>query len=216
MNNSNIEIAKILLDTKAVTLNAKEPYTYSSGIRSPIYCDNRSLAGFIEERKKVVDGFIDMMKELEFDVIGGTSTAGIQWAAWIADRLDKPMCYIRGSAKKHGKGKQIEGASIEGKKVIVIEDLISTGGSSFEAVNAVRENGGEVYEVAAIFTYGFKKAKTLFRDGNCNVHTLTNFDNLVHVAEKNGFITEEELGIAKEWNDNPSEWGPKHGFPNKE
>lgn len=208
------EIAKILLHKKAVTLDTKEPYTYSSGIRSPIYCDNRSLAGFVYERRKVIDGFISMMQNLKYDVIGGTSTAGIQWAAWISEKLDKPMCYIRGSAKKHGKGKQVEGADIYGKKVIIIEDLISTGGSSFDAVKGVRENGGKVDDVIAIFTYEMEKSKKLFEEGRCNVHTLTDFDTLISIAESTGYINEQDAKIALEWNKDPAGWGPKHGFQN--
>ena len=146
--------------------------------------------------------------------MGGTSTAGIQWAAWIAHELEKPMCYIRGSAKKHGKGKQIEGAPVDGKKVIVIEDLISTGGSSFEAVQAVRDNKGNVNCVVAIFTYQLGAAKELFEKNTCEVYTLTNFSSLAETAKEEGYIDEDALEIAKEWNQNPKEWGPKHGFPN--
>ncbi|MFW6450369.1 MAG: orotate phosphoribosyltransferase [Nanoarchaeota archaeon] len=206
------EVAKILLKKNAVTLNTENPYTYSSGIRSPIYCDNRLLAAFPQERKKIVEGFIDILKELEFDILGGTSTAGIQWAAWIAEKLEKPMCYIRGSAKKHGKGKQIEGAPVDGKKVVVIEDLISTGGSSFEAVEAVEANGGKVSDIVAIFTYELQPAKEKFQD--YNVSTLTDFSTLAEVAKEQGYIDQNQLESAKEWNKNPKEWGPNHGFPN--
>ncbi|MFW5991166.1 MAG: orotate phosphoribosyltransferase [Candidatus Nanoarchaeia archaeon] len=206
------EVAKILLKKNAVTLNTENPYTYSSGIRSPIYCDNRLLAAFPQERKKIVEGFIDILKELEFDILGGTSTAGIQWAAWIAEKLEKPMCYIRGSAKKHGKGKQIEGAPVDGKKVVVIEDLISTGGSSFEAVEAVEANGGKVSDIVAIFTYELRPAKEKFQD--YNVSTLTDFSTLAEVAKEEGYIDQNQLESAKEWNKNPKEWGPNHGFPN--
>lgn len=208
------EVAKILLKKNAVTLNTQKPYTYSSGIRSPIYCDNRLLAAFPQERKEIVRGFLDTLKGRDFDIVGGTSTAGIQWAAWIAHELEKPMCYIRGSAKKHGKGKQIEGAPVDGKKVIVIEDLISTGGSSFEAVQAVRDNKGNVNCVVAIFTYQLGAAKELFEKNTCEVYTLTNFSSLAETAKEEGYIDEDALEIAKEWNQNPKEWGPKHGFPN--
>lgn len=208
------EIAKILLDKKAVTLNIKEPYTYSSGIRSPIYCDNRSLAQYTEERKKIVRSFIEKLENIEYDVIAGTSTAGIQWAAWIAWELDKPMAYVRGSTKKHGKGKQIEGAFVEGRKVIVIEDLISTGGSSFDAVKAVRENNGTVTTVVAIFTYELKKASDLFNNGNCELLTLTNFSNLVDAAGQLDYLTQHDLEIVKQWNKDPVNWDPKNGFEN--
>ena len=208
------EIAKILLEKKAVTLNTKEPYTYSSGIRSPIYCDNRSLAEFVEERKKVVNAFIEKLKEYEFDVIAGTSTAGIQWAAWIAYELEKPMAYVRGSVKKHGKGKQIEGANVDGKNVVVIEDLISTGGSSYDTVIAVRNNGGNVIGVFAIFTYNLKKADELFTQGNCPVLTLADFNSLIDAAEELNYLEKSEIEIARQWNKDPVNWGPNNGFEN--
>lgn len=208
------EIAKILLEKNAVTLDTQEPYTYSSGIRSPIYCDNRYLAAFPDERKKIVQGFLDIVKEMEFDIVGGTSTAGIQWAAWIAHELEKPMCYIRGSAKKHGKGKQIEGAPAENQKVLVIEDLISTGGSSLEAVDAVKDNGGNVIAVVAIFTYGLQAAEEKL--AGYKVETLTDFPTLAQTAKEEGYISQEQLEVAQEWNQDPKEWGPKHGFPNVE
>jgi orotate phosphoribosyltransferase len=208
------EVAEILLDKRAVTLRPDNPYTYASGIRSPIYCDNRLLAAYPLARKKIVAAFLDTLAKTDFDIIAGTSTAGIMWAAWIADRLEKPVCYVRGEQKKHGKQNQIEGATVAGKKVVVIEDLISTGGSSFEAVKAVRDNGGKVNDVVAIFTYGFAKAKALFDEGQCKVHALTDFQELPNAAKENSYITEQELRIVLEWNKAPAEWGPRHGFPN--
>ncbi|MFW6014215.1 MAG: orotate phosphoribosyltransferase [Candidatus Nanoarchaeia archaeon] len=208
------EIANILLEKRAVTLNTKEPYTYSSGIRSPIYCDNRSLAEFPKERKKIVNSFLDKLKNYDFDIVAGTSTAGIQWAAWIANELEKPMAYIRGNAKKHGKGKQIEGANVNGKKVAVIEDLISTGRSSFDSVTAVGENGGSVTGVFAIFTYNLKKAEKLFRESKCPVYTLCDFDSLIDAAAELNYLTEDEIEIARQWNKDPVSWGPNNGFEN--
>lgn len=210
------EIAKLLLEKKAVTLNTKEPYTFSSGIRSPIYCDNRSLAEFPTQRKKIVESFIDKLKYYDFDVIAGTSTAGIQWAAWIAYELEKPMAYVRGSAKKHGKGKQIEGADVDGRKVAVIEDLISTGGSSYDAVVSVRDNGGIVVGVFAIFTYNLNKAEEVFRQGNSPVFTLADFNSLMDAAEELNYLTKEEIEIARQWNKDPVNWGPNNGFENAE
>ncbi len=207
------EIAKILLEKKAVTLNVKEPYTYVSGIRSPVYCDNRSLAAYTLERKKIVDAFISILMNLEYDIIAGTSTAGIQWAAWIAYALEKPMAYIRSGKKAHGKGRQIEGAIVKGKKVVVIEDLVSTGGSSMNAVESCKEEGAEVVAMVAIFTYGFEKAKRKFEEANCKTIFLTDFTTLVNVAAENNFIDKENLEIVQEWNKDPAGWGPKHGFP---
>lgn len=210
----NKKVAKVLLDKKAVMLNPNDPYTYVSGIRSPIYCDNRSMIAFPKERGLIVKAFIDRLKKYDYDVLAGTSTAGIPWASFIAHELNIPMAYIRSEKKDHGAGKQIEGANLDGKKVIVIEDLISTGGSSFAAVEACREVGAEVVCVIAIFTYEFEKAKEKFEKGNCELVTLSEFSTLVDVALEIECISEEELDIILEWNKDPSGWGPKHGFPN--
>ncbi len=211
----NEDIAKILLEKKAVKLNAKDPFTFVSGIRSPIYCDNRQMIAYPEEREKIVDSFINESKYCDFDIVAGTSTAGIPWASWISKKLNKPMAYIRGSKKGHGVGNQIEGANVNGKKVIIIEDLISTGGSSFCAVEAVREGGGVCVVVIAIFTYDFPKATNKFREGNCELLTITNFSTLANVAKENGILANEELAIVLDWNKDPQGWGPKHGFPIK-
>lgn len=208
------EIAKILLENKAITLNAKEPYTYASGIRSPIYCDNRLMLGAIEDREIIIDAFVQAIKDLDLDIVAGTSTAGIPWAAWISEKLKKPMCYIRSGKKGHGKSNLIEGAKVSGKKLVIIEDLISTSGSSFSAVKAARDEGAIVTHCLAIFTYGFEKAKNKFSEGNCEALTLTDFTTLVNVAKENDYLTEDELNLVLEWNKNPAEWGPNNGFPN--
>ncbi len=210
----NEDIARVLLEKKAVKLNAKDPFTFVSGIRSPIYCDNRQMIAYPEEREKIVDCFINESRRYDFDIVAGTSTAGIPWASWISEKLNKPMAYIRGSRKGHGVGNQIEGANVDGKRVIIIEDLISTGGSSFCAVEAVREECGICVAVVAIFTYDFEKAINKFSEGNCKLLTITNFDTLVNVAKKNGILTDKELAIVLDWNKDPQGWGPKYGFPN--
>jgi orotate phosphoribosyltransferase len=207
-----VEIARILLDKKAVTLSAKEPYIYTSGIISPIYCDNRSLAGFPQARKKIIQAFVAVIQDMKLDIVAGTSTAGIPWAAWIADRLDIPMAYIRSSAKGYGKGKQIEGADLAGKRSVVIEDLISTGKSSFGAVNAIRENGGMVNQVVTLFTYEFENAKRRFEEGDCRVTPLTDFTTLTAEAKKIGYLTAQELELVQEWNKAPMQWGVRYGF----
>ncbi len=172
-----VEIAKILLESKAVTLRPEKPYRYASGILSPIYCDNRVLISLPEKRKIIIDSFIDLIKssKIEFDVVAGTATAGIPHAAWIAHKLDKPMIYIRQKTKGHGKENSIEGILTKKDRTIIIEDLISTGGSSVGAVKAVKAKGGIVDACFAIFTYEMKKAKESFREVKCKVHTLTNF-----------------------------------------
>ena len=210
----NKVIARILLEKEAVKLNVKDPFTFSSGIRSPIYCDNRQMIAYPEERGQIVDAFINESQGYDFDIVAGTSTAGIPWASWISDKLNKPMVYIRGLKKGHGAGNQIEGADMDGKNVLIVEDLISTGGSSFSAVEAVREAGGSCVAVVAIFTYDFKKAGKVFKEGGCKLLTITNFSTLVNVAEKAGNLTDRELSLVSVWNKDPQNWGPKHGFPN--
>jgi orotate phosphoribosyltransferase len=210
------EISKVLLENKAVTLNVKEPYTFISGIRSPIYCDIRLMAGAVEDRQVIIRAFVDVLKGLDFDVVAGTSTAGIPWASWVSAEMKKPMCYIREEKKGHGKGKQVEGADIKGRKIVVIEDLISTGGSSFGTVASARDSGAEVVALVAIFTYGFEKSRKLFEEGRCRAITLTDFTNIVSVAKDMDYLGAKELGIVQEWNRAPAEWGPKHGFPNAE
>ncbi|MGL6064722.1 MAG: orotate phosphoribosyltransferase [Fusobacteriaceae bacterium] len=208
----NIVVAQALLKTQAVRLNVKSPFTFVSGIKSPIYCDNRKMIGFPEERNIVVEAFINKIKELEkngihFDIIAGTSTAGIPWAAFIAMKLNKPMAYIRGEKKAHGAGKQIEGADFKGKKVLIIEDLISTGGSSIKAVKAALEGGSTYTQVLSIFSYEFKKACDLFSLDNIEWSSLSNFEILLEVAKTENYITEDELLIAKKWNKNPQTYG---------
>lgn len=155
-------IAQVLLSTGAVKLNVKEPFTFVSGIKSPIYCDNRQMIAYPEEREVIIQGFQEALEGKEYDILAGTATAGIPWAAFLAHSLQKPMSYIRGEKKSHGAGKQIEGASVEGKRVIVIEDLISTGGSSIKAVEAAYAEGAVSVEVIAIFSYEFPKAYQQF------------------------------------------------------
>jgi orotate phosphoribosyltransferase len=147
-------------------------------------------------------------------VIAGTATAGIPWASWIADSVGKPMAYIRSEKKEHGAGKQIEGADVSGKKVVVVEDLISTGGSSFNAVQACRDAGATVSAIVAIFTYEFPKAARTFHDGNCKAMALCSFSILVQVAKEMQFLTDQELALVLEWNKDAQNWGPRHGFLN--
>ena len=201
------EVAKSLLKTGAVKLNVKEPFTFVSGIKSPIYCDNRKMIGYPEERKVVIDEFVKKLSEMDFDVVAGTATAGIPWAAFIAMAINKPMSYIRGEKKKHGAGRQIEGADFEGKKVIVIEDLISTGGSCIKAVEAARNEGAKEVEVMAIFSYEFDKAYENFEKENIKWQTLSNFSALLELAKEEKYLTEDEAKIAAEWNKNTDTWG---------
>ncbi|RMF06002.1 orotate phosphoribosyltransferase [Candidatus Woesearchaeota archaeon] len=213
-NSTAQKVAKLLLSIKAVTLNMEEPYRYASGILSPIYCDNRLIMSYPEIREKVIDSFLSVIteKELEFDVVAGTATAGIPHAAWVADRLKKPMIYVRSSAKDHGKKNLIEGKLENGQKVLLIEDLVSTGGSSISAVKAIKESGGDVVACLAIFTYGMEKAEKAFKEENCPLFTLSNFNTLINTAVEENYLSPEQAEKAVHWNRDPQGWGAKMGF----
>lgn len=190
------EIAKDLLDIKAVQIKTQEEqfFTWTSGIRSPIYCDNRLTMSYPEVRKKITRAFVAKIKKLATkpDVIAGCATAGIPHAAWIANELDLPMVYVRSKPKGHGKGNQIEGKVEHGQKVIVIEDLISTGGSSLEAARVLEEAGLDVLAVFAIFTYGLEISNRRFQAANIPFDTITSFDYLLGVLVQNNDLTEED------------------------
>lgn len=208
------EVAKILLEIGAVTLSPQKPYRFASGILSPIYCDNRLIISDVAKREKIVEYFTQTIKQngIEFDIAGGVATAGIPHAAWIADKMKKPMIYIRSSAKEHGKNNQIEGRIKSGQNVLIVEDLISTGGSIIDAVSAVRGCGGIVTHALAIMTYEMERAKNSFAEAKCTPVTLSNFSTLVNVAGKLNYIPQEEIARVLEWNKNPAEWGKKMGF----
>lgn len=208
------DVAKILLKVKAITLNPEKPYRFVSGVLSPIYCDNRLLMSYPQEREKITDFFIEIIerKNLKFDVLAGTATSGICWAAWVAGKMKKPMIYVRPSKKDHGKGNRIEGKLERGQKVLVIEDLVSTGGSSISAVEGVGEQGGIVDDCLAIFTYEMDKAKKGFKESGCNLITLTKFSTLIDVAVREGYIKPSDREKVLEWNRDPENWGKKIGF----
>lgn len=204
----NKEIAKELLEIKAVFLQPNEPFTWSSGIQSPIYCDNRLTLSYPKTRKTIAKGLVSLIEEHypEAELIAGTATAGIPHAAWVSDLMDLPMCYVRSKAKGHGKGNQIEGKAAPGTKVVVVEDLISTGGSAITAVAALREAGCEVLGVAAIFTYELQSGKEKLEEANVTAHSLSNYSSLIEVAAEKEFVKENELETLREWQKNPAGW----------
>lgn len=203
------KIAEKLLDIKAVALNPNDPFTWSSGLRAPIYCDNRLTLSYPEVRKEIAAGLqtIILDKFPEAELIAGTATAGIPHAAWVSDIMELPMCYVRSKAKGHGKGKQIEGQANKGQKVVVVEDLISTGGSAITAVKALREAGCEVLGVAAIFTYQLEKGKQMLAEEKIEAYTLTDIEAMTEAAVEKGFIKEEDMKKLVEWRKDPAEWG---------
>lgn len=201
-------VAKALFDVKAVKINVNEPFIFASGIKSPIYCDNRFVLGFSDERDVIVDGFVQAI-DSDADVIVGVATAGIPWASFIADRMKKPLAYVRNKPKDHGAGKQIEGAEVKGKKVVVIEDLITTGKSSLIAVDVLQKEGVADMEVKSIFTYGFDAAKENYDKFNCKFSSLSNFNVLINLLKNTDYLTKEEAEIALEWSKSPNTWGVK-------
>ncbi|WP_079515922.1 orotate phosphoribosyltransferase [Rossellomorea marisflavi] len=202
------QIAKELLNIKAVFLNPTEPFTWSSGIKSPIYCDNRLTLSYPAVRKQIADGLVSMIREHfpEVDVIAGTATAGIPHAAWVSERMDLPMCYVRSKAKGHGKGNQIEGKVLPGQKVVVIEDLISTGGSCITAVEALRESECEVLGIAAIFTYELQKGTDALSEHGIEAVSLSDYSSLLEAAGEEGLISGADLVELKEWRRDPEGW----------
>ncbi len=201
------DLAQDLLKIKAVFLSPSKPFTWASGIKSPIYCDNRLTLSYPEIREKIAKGMAQLINENypDVDIIMGTATAGIPHATLTSYFLKKPCGYVRGKAKDHGRGNQIEGRYEKGQKVVLIEDLISTGGSSLEAVEALRDNGLEVLAVISIFTYGMKKASDNFKAHNCKALSLVNFDELLEEAKSENYIEEKDVAKIIKFMSNPSD-----------
>ncbi|MDX1911795.1 MAG: orotate phosphoribosyltransferase [Saprospiraceae bacterium] len=202
------EVARKLLEIRAVKLSPQQPFTWASGILSPIYCDNRVALSHPGVRTFLKQCLKEKSAEFgTFDVVAGVATAGIPHGALLADVLEKPFVYVRSNAKDHGRRNQIEGELTPGQKVLVVEDLISTGGSCLLAVEALRAAGAVVAGVLAIFQYGFEKAQTVFDAQNVTYHTLTNYDALVQEAVRSGYVSAEDLVTLKKWRENPEKWG---------
>ena len=207
MSNLSVQVAKNLLKIKAVFLKPNDPFTWASGIKSPIYCDNRLTLSYVDVRDVVENGLVEVIKTHypDVEVIMGTSTAGIAHAAYVSEILRLPMGYVRGGAKDHGRGNQIEGVVPTGKKVVVIEDLISTAGSSIEVVDVLREAGAEVLGIASIFTYGLAKGLKRLEEANVINHSLSNFEVLIKVAAEEGYISEADINKLVKFQSNPSD-----------
>ncbi|MES2529238.1 MAG: orotate phosphoribosyltransferase [Bdellovibrionota bacterium] len=193
------EIARTLLKEKAVFLRPNDPFTWTSGIKSPVYCDNRLLISTVAPREMIVDAFCAEIKKLNVDIISGTATAGIPWAAFVAQKLNLPMVYVRSSSKDHGRQNAIEGKASRGMKTVLMEDLISTGKSSIAAAAKLQEEGVEVVKIFSIFTYGFAEATKVFSEAGFSCQSLTNFDILAQVAFDDHQLDKATLDQVLSW-----------------
>lgn len=208
MNTLKRDFASKLLRIKAIKLQPNDPFTWASGWKSPFYCDNRKTLSFADVRTFVKIGMVHAILEHfpEAEVIAGVATAGIPQAALIADALNLPLIYVRSKPKDHGLENLIEGDMKEGAKVVVIEDLISTGGSSLKAVEAIRKAGGDAIGMVASFTYGFPVAAQAFDDANLKLVTLTDYEHVVEEASATGYIQESDIELLNQWRKDPANW----------
>ncbi len=208
--NTAKNIAEALLDYEAVKISLDPLFTWTSGIKSPVYCDMRSITSNVDLRRRIINVFIDILEGDDVDVIAGTSTAGISWAAWLAEALNKPMVYVRKRAKGHGTKKRVEGRMDKAQSVVLIEDLISMGGSSAASVRALQEDcDANVVKVLAINTYGMKEADKIFKEFDVPLQTVTSFSTIIDVAVQRGDINKEQAYILREFSMDPTRWAQK-------
>lgn len=210
MENSEKKIARLLLECGAIKLSPDKPFLWASGWKSPIYCDNRKTLSYPHIRNLIKNNFIELIKEkyLSTEAIAGVATGAIAQGAMVADALNLPFAYVRPEPKKHGMENQVEGDLRPGQRVIVIEDLISTGSSSLKAVDALRKQGCEVLGMLAIFTYGFRLAEENFSKANCPLITLSNYNTLISIAIETGYISRENHAVLLKWRESPDTWNP--------
>ncbi len=206
MENVARHIAQKLLQINAIKLSPQKPFTWASGILSPIYCDNRLTLNFPEFRTYIADAFAKVISEYNYDKIAGIATAGIPHGALLADKVQKPYLYVRSKAKGHGRQNMIEGVLNQDEQIIMVEDLISTGMSSLKAVDAIREGGGKTDLVLSIFNYGFSSAVEAFEAKKCNFVSLSNYDILLEEAVKIGHLEDKDLDLLKRWKTDPKSW----------
>lgn len=224
MKNYGTKLAEIALEIGAIRLSPEKPFRWVSGYRMPVYNDNRQLLARSDARALIAEAFAALLEEIDFvpENIAGTATAGIPHATTLADRLALPLSYVRSSGKDHGLGNQIEGLGAQGTyenaRVVLIEDLISTGGSSISAVHAIREKNGICPWCLAIFTYGFDAATDAFKQLNhsCEYRTILDYQVMVETALKTGYIDEEGAELLKSWREDPFGWGAARGFPREQ
>lgn len=204
-------LAHKLLQIKAIQLSPQKPFTWASGLRTPIYCDNRIILSHPDLRRYVVEGFVELSRSMQpFDAVAGVATAGIPHGILLAEALDLPFVYVRAKAKEHGRRNVIEGELAPGSRVLVVEDLISTGGSCLAAVEALRDAEAEVAGVAAVFSYGLPEAAAAFDEAKCAWAALSNYEILIEAAEAADRVSIEDLQTLREWRQNPRLWSEKH------
>lgn len=209
MENSEKQVARYLLQNNAIKLNPTKPFTWASGWKSPVYCDNRLTLSFPNVRNFLKEQFVALCKTHypQVECIAGVATGGIPQGALVADTLQLPFVYVRSGSKEHGLGKQVEGVVKANQKIVVIEDLISTGKSSLNAVQALRSLKANVVGMIAIFSYQFEVATTNFKAQNCKLHTLSNYTVLIEEASKTGYISKNDLETLQDWRKHPESWG---------
>ncbi|WP_026939257.1 orotate phosphoribosyltransferase [Holophaga foetida] len=207
---TNLDLAAGLLDAGAVRLSPKSPFTWASGLKAPIYCDNRQLLGFPDLRSAIAEALAERAAEKDPTLIAGTSTAGIPWASLVADRLKLPLAYVRPEPKKHGMGRQVEGPHADKHRVVLIEDLISTGGSSVKCVEALRHEDAEVLEVLALFSYGLPQADATFQAAQVPLRVLATFEELASKAQEKGQIDPADAASLAEWRTDTVAWSKRH------
>ena len=208
MNDSAKQIAGSLLQIKAIKLNPTNHFTWASGWYSPIYCDNRKILSYPAVRKQVYEAFADLVAEKypEAEVLAGVATGAIAHGVLVAEKMGKPFIYVRSAPKSHGLTNQVEGEVKPGSKVVVIEDLVSTGGSSLSAVDALKKAGCDVLGMVAIFTYGFPTAEQNFSNAGVKLDTLSNYNTMIEMAIEQGYVHPDELETLKEWRRDPASW----------
>lgn len=203
-----LKVAEFLLQIKAIQLSPENPFTWASGLKSPIYCDNRKTLSYPEVRRYLCEAFVASIRESfgEPEVIAGVATGGIAIGALVAEAMNLPFIYVRSEPKKHGLGNQVEGVFKAGQRVVVIEDLISTGSSSLNAVAALREQQADIIGMVAIFTYGFEKAKNNFQAANCPLQTLSNYSAMLEQAVNSKYVSPAQQQALQSWSASPEAW----------
>ena len=212
------KLSKVVLEISAIKFSPEKPFTWASGYRMPIYNDNRLLLGNPDHRMLVAEEFRNILDTLQIttDVVAGIATAGIPSATSLANLIKTPLIYVRPSLKDHGMQNQVEGKLNKNQKVVVVEDLVSTGGSALNAIKAIRDQGGSVQHCLCIFSYGFKETGSHFKEASCELHPLLTFESLIKTATESNHLNQEQLKLLRDWHSDPFHWGDRKGFPSSQ